>query len=74
MSSRATQRALFLLAGFSIYQSLTIISLSRRLRRGRQQFEKLHGVTNYFLEIINENDIELTEFDVIALNTITEEK
>lgn len=74
MSSRAMRNTLFLVGGLLIYQDLVIRRLNKRLRRGREQFYKLHEVTDYFLNIINENNIELTEFDVIALTSITEDE
>jgi hypothetical protein len=60
------------LVGISFYQAFIIRRLNNDLNRGRRQFNKLHEATEYLLEIINENDIELTEFDLIALTTISE--
>lgn len=56
----------------SVYQFLVIRDLVRRLDYGRDQFNKLHDGTMYLMEIIEKNDIELTEFDLIALTAITE--
>ena len=58
----------------SLFQTLTIRRLAKELTTGRTQFNKLHEATEYLLEIINENDIELTEFDLIALTAISEDK
>lgn len=58
----------------SVYQAMVIRDLVRRLDYGREQFNKLHDGTMYLMEIIEKNDIELTEFDLIALTAITEGK
>lgn len=57
--------------GISVYQSYTIFRLIYKLNYGRNQFNKLHEASDYLLEIIDENDIELTEFDLIALAAIS---
>jgi hypothetical protein len=62
------------LVGITIYQSFTIRRLANALNIGERQFDKLHDAADYLLEVINENDIELTEFDLIALTSITEGK
>lgn len=61
------------LIGISIYQALIIIGLSRKYERGRRRFNKLHEVMEYLLEVIHENNIELTEFDQIAITAIISE-
>jgi hypothetical protein len=60
------------LVGLTFFQSFTIKRLMRELNTGRSQFDKLKEATEYLLEIINENDIELTEFDLIALTAIND--
>lgn len=60
------------MVGMSIYQSFVIMSLTRRLNYGRAQFNKLHEAATYLLEVIDKNDIVLTEFDLIALTAISE--
>lgn len=62
------------MVGISFYQAYVIGRLTYQLNFGRKQFYKLHEASDYLLEIINENDIELTEFDLIALNAISEGK
>lgn len=62
------------MVAMSFYQAFVIGRLSRQLNYGRQQFNKLHEGTMYLLEIIDKNDIELTEFDLIALTAISGEK
>lgn len=63
---------LYGMIGMTAYQSLVIMHLNRKLNYGRNQFEKLRKGAMYLLEVINENDIELSEFDLIALAAITE--
>ena len=60
--------------GMSFYQSFVIRNLTKRLNYGREQFNKLHDAATYLLEVIEKNDIELTEFDLIALTAISEGK
>ncbi len=72
-----TSQAKFLVVasiGITFYQALVIRRLYKSLVFGKRQFNKLHEATDYLLEIIQENDIELTEFDIIALTTISEGK
>jgi hypothetical protein len=60
--------------GISLYQALVIRRLVKNINFGRQQFNKLHESATYLLKIIEKNDIELTEFDLIALTVISEGK
>lgn len=62
------------MVGITFYQAFTIKRLTDRLNFGRNQFNKLHEVSTYLLEVIDKNDIELTEFDLIALTAISEGK
>jgi hypothetical protein len=58
------------MVGITLYQAFTIKHLVDQLNFGRQQFNKLHEASAYLFEIIEKNDIELTEFDLIALTAI----
>jgi hypothetical protein len=60
--------------GISLYQAYLIGRLTKELNFGRQQFDKARESAIYLLEIIDKNDIELTEFDLIALTAISEGK
>lgn len=62
------------MVGISFHQAFLIHRLNKELKIGRQQFDKLHEAADYLLEIIEQNDIELTEFDLIALTSISEGK
>ena len=62
------------MVGMSIYQSIVIRRLTRQLNFGRNQFVKVHDAAMYLLEVIEKNDIELSEFDLIALTAISEGK
>lgn len=62
------------MVGISLYQAFVIGRLTKQLNFGRSQFNKLHEASTYLLEIIEKNDIKLTEFDLIALTAISEEK
>lgn len=60
------------MVGMSFYQSFVIRRLTKQLNYGRAQFLKLHEAATYLLEVIEKSDIELTEFDLIALTAISE--
>ena len=62
------------IVGISFYQVYVIGRLTKELNFGRDQFNKLHEASDYLLEIIDKNDIELTEFDLIALTAISRDK
>lgn len=62
------------MVGMSFYQAFVIRRLTNQLNFGRHQFYKLHEASDYLLEIIQKNEIELTEFDLIALTAISEGK
>lgn len=77
MTETQVKIARFLIAsmvGMSVYQALVIRRLTQQLNYGRFQFNKLHEAASYLLEVIDENDIELTEFDLIALTAISERR
>jgi hypothetical protein len=74
MTPTQIRLSIMTLMGVTLYQALVIRRLKKNLNRGRNQFNKLHEMTDYFLDIINENNIELTEFDIIALTAINEDK
>lgn len=74
MSDRSIRLLLMATTGISIYQAIVILRLRKTLRIGSRQFAKLHEMTDYFVEIIGKSGIELTEFDVIALTAINEDK
>lgn len=56
--------------GFTLFQMLTIRELVRKYEEGQRRFETLHEGTVYLLNIMEENDIDMSEFDVIALTNI----
>lgn len=71
---KIAQSLIMTLVGITVYQAFVIRRLANELNIGERQFNKLHDAADYLLEIINENDIELTEFDLIALTSITDGK
>jgi hypothetical protein len=60
--------------GLSIFQALTIRRLVKEQNYGRDQFNKLHDAADYLFTVIEQNNIELTDFDLIALTAITGDK
>ena len=58
--------------GIAVVQSLKVYALKKRLRRGRSNFENRHKTALYLLSILEENNVDLSEFDVIALSAINE--
>jgi len=65
------QGCIVTMMGLSIFQALTIRRLVKEQDYGRNQFNKLHGAAEYLLNVIEQNNIELTDFDLIALSSIT---
>jgi hypothetical protein len=63
---------LVFMSSITIYQALTIRRLSKNFAIGQQRFESLQEGANYLLNILEENDVGLTEFDLIALTEIVE--
>lgn len=59
--------------GVVFYQTLTIRRLSQEFAYGKRRFDNLHKGASYLLNVLEANDIPLTEFDVIALTDILEE-
>lgn len=61
------------LMGVSIYQALLIRKLVKNLAFGKHRFDQLRDTAEYLLDIINEHNIVLTEFDLIALSAMTKD-
>jgi hypothetical protein len=64
---------LVLMTSVTFYQALTIRRLSKEFARGQRRFNNLQEGANYLLNLLEENDIALSEFDVIALTDIVEQ-
>lgn len=64
------KNSIVLLTGIVVYQTITIRRLSKAYVRGYTKFEDLRSGTLYLLNFLEENNIDLDEFDVIALNAI----
>lgn len=47
--------------------------LLRELIKEKRRYKNLYSFTSYFVAILEESEIELTEFDLIALQTLSEE-
>lgn len=59
------------LVGSNITLFLLARALSRELRWQRLQYKKLYGATEYLMHIIEEEGIDLSEFDLIALEILS---
>lgn len=70
---KAAKFCIISMMSLSMFQALTIRNLVKNYDNGRKRFNRLHDASNYLLEIIQKHDIELTEFDLIALQSILEE-
>lgn len=53
---------------------ISTIMLFRALREERRQHKKLYEVARYLLGVADEQGLELKEFDLIAINTLIQEK
>lgn len=58
------------MAGVTLFQTLTIRRIVKKYAEGHRRFETLHEGTVYLLDVIQENNIDLTDLDVIALTNI----
>lgn len=63
--------ALIFGCGMSTYTALKAL---HKLKKLSKHYETLAEASQYLAHVIQENDVELTEFDVIALQTITGHK
>lgn len=70
---RAVKICIFAMVGMSIFQARTISKLVKDLNHGREQFEKLHGASMYLFEVLEKNNVELSEFDEIAIAALVSE-
>jgi hypothetical protein len=60
------------LMSITLFQALTIRQLSKEFARGQERFDNLREGANYLLGVLQENNVDLTDFDVIALTDIFE--
>ena len=65
------------LGGFAVNQGfwlLTMLDYRKALKRQREQYVKLYEFSRYLLHILEENEtqIDFTEFDLIALEFLSE--
>ena len=71
---KLVKTSIMFMVGITFAQALAIRRLVKAYAVGRQRFDTLHEGTVYLLDIIHENNIDMSEFDVIALTNIFEEK
>lgn len=64
--------SMMFMVGITVLQARAMRQLIKNYKEGERRFENLHEGTVYLLDIIHENNIDLTEFDVIALSNIFE--
>ncbi len=69
---RLIRAAIIAMMGISIFQSIAIRRLEGKLKRGRLRYESLKEGAEYLVTILEANQVNLTDFDVIALNNILE--
>lgn len=70
---KLVKSSLIFMTGIILFQAITIRRITSEFGRGQQRFHKLHEGANYLLDKIQDNGLELTEFDVIALTSILED-
>ena len=66
-------RLIALLVTSNIITYASGIVLANKLLKERYKYEKLYEMSGYLVDIIEKNDIELNEFDVIALGNLQRE-
>lgn len=64
--------SMMFMVGITVLQARAMRQLIKNYKEGQRRFENLREGTVYLLDIIHENNIDLTEFDVIALSNIFE--
>lgn len=62
-----------ILSGLLIRQIHVTLRQAAILRTGRERFEKLQEGTMYILNVIEKSDIDMSEFDALALQAIMQE-
>lgn len=65
---RLLKLALLTTTGAAAVQTLRLYGLKRRYRHGKKVFLALQENAMYLLHILEENNVDLTEFDLLALN------
>lgn len=48
----------------------TAIFIYVQYRKLAKRYEKLHGITTYLVDMLEQNDVPLSEFDLIALSEL----
>jgi hypothetical protein len=71
MINKANQ-TIAILIGTNIVSYLCNASLMRQLVKEKRQYKNLHAFSHYLMAKMEENEVELTEFDLIALRTFIE--
>jgi NurA-like 5'-3' nuclease len=69
-----TNQTIAILAITNVSTYICAITLLRKLAREKRRYKNLSSFTTYLLAKLEENEIEFTAFDLIALQVINEEK
>lgn len=60
----------FLIAAVLIFSGSVNILSSATILKQHRRYNRLASMTNYLISVIEEQDIELSEFDIIALKAL----
>lgn len=62
----------FVLAGLVIFETTMLISVANQLREKSKDADVLSDLARYYADILKRNDVDMSDFDLIALLTIME--
>jgi hypothetical protein len=67
-------RLVALLVTTNVITYVALVSVTKERVRQQRRYIALHNTANYMLHLMDEHGINLSEFDVIALQAIIEEQ
>jgi hypothetical protein len=60
------------LAGLVIFETCMVVGAASQLREKSQEADVLSDLARYYADILKRNDVDFTDYDLIALLTIME--
>lgn len=64
----------YLLAGLVIFETSMLITVAKQLREKSKDADVMSDLARYYADLLNRNDVEMEEYDVIALHAIVESR
>jgi hypothetical protein len=63
---------ILVLAGLVIFETTMLVGAASQLREKSQEADVLADLSRYYADIMKRNDVDFTDYDLIALITIME--